>query len=103
MSDTANAPQMHRGLALVGLAASATAYALLLNTRTGRRWADEHTWSTVVAGVSLTTAWLAVEDRKAASLNFVYFFVSGIPIIIRSLWLQLERYDAAMRRVTERG
>jgi hypothetical protein len=90
-------------LALAGLAASSTAYALLLNTRTGRRFADDQTWSTVVAGVMLTTGWLAVEDRRAAWLNFVYFFVAGIPVIIRSLWLQIERHDAAMRRVTERG
>lgn len=91
-------PKDARGFALAGLLASATAYALWLNTGTGRKWADEQTWATVAAGVALTTAWTAAEDAEGAKRSLLYFCVSGVPIVLRSLWLQLER----MERVFER-
>ena len=96
----ANQPQINRSLTLLGLLGCSTAYAFLLNTKTGRKWADEQTWATVVGGVSLTTAFIALEDRKAAYTTFLYFFVAGIPIVFRSLWLQLERLDKAYQHLT---
>lgn len=93
----ANHPQIDRRLTLAGLFGFSTAYALLLSTKTGKRWADNQTWATVVAGVGLTTGFAALEDRKAAHLMFVYFVVAGIPIIFRSLWLQLEKWDATLK------
>lgn len=92
-----NHPQIDRNLVLAGLFGFSTAYALLLSTRVGKRWADNQTWATVVAGVGLTTGFAALEDRKAAHLMFVYFLVAGIPIIFRSLWLQLEKWDATLK------
>jgi hypothetical protein len=77
------------------------AYAMALNTKQGKRFADRQTWSTVVAGVMLTTGWMALESKRTAWLNFIYFFVAGIPIIVRSLWLQLEEYDRAVYRILE--
>lgn len=91
-----------RGLLLAGLLTSSTAYALLLNTRTGRKWAGQQTWATVVAGVMLVTAWIAAEDRRSGWLSMIYFFVAGIPIIIRSLWLQLEALERAAARLVDR-
>jgi hypothetical protein len=98
MKPAANHPKTNRAFALAGLLASSVAYALALNTRTGKRWADEQTWATVVAGVGLTTAWMAAEDKEHAQRNFVYFAVSGAPIIVRSLWLQLERINRIVDR-----
>ncbi len=96
----ANQPQVNRKASLIGLFAASTAYALLLNTKWGKRWADEQTWVTVVAGTAMTTAFVALEDRKAASMTLLYFAVSGIPIILRSLWLQLERMESALDKLT---
>lgn len=91
-------PKDARGFALAGLLASSAAYALWLNTATGRRWAEEQTWATVAAGVALTTAWAATEDTEGAKRSLLYFCVSGAPIVLRSLWLQLERMDRAFER-----
>lgn len=94
----ANHPHIDRKLTLFGLFGFSTAYAFLLSTKHGKRWADNQTWATVVAGVGLTTGFVALEDRKAANLMLIYFFVAGIPIIFRSLWLQLEKWDATLKQ-----
>lgn len=86
---------------LAGAFAASTTYALLLSTREGRRWADEQTWSTVVAGVGMTLAWLATWRPRAAGWALLFFMVTGIPIVIRSLYIQLAKldriYDRAIR------
>lgn len=94
----ANQTQIDRKLTLFGLFGFSTAYAFLLSTKTGKRWADDQTWATVVGGVGLTTVFVALEDRKAAHLMLTYFFVAGIPIVFRSLWIQLEKWDAAIQK-----
>lgn len=94
----ANLPQIDRKLTLFGLFGFSTAYAFLLSTKTGRKWADNQTWATVVGGVSLVMAFVALEDRKTAQTNFIYFLVAGVPIIFRSLWIQLEQWDATVKR-----
>jgi hypothetical protein len=93
----ANQPQIDRKLTLFGLFGFSTAYCFLLSTKRGKRWADEQTWATVFGGVALTTAFMAIEDRKAAYMALVYFFVSGIPIVFRSLWIQLEKWDDTLK------
>jgi hypothetical protein len=91
-----NQPQIDRKLTLFGLFGFSTAYAFLLSTKTGKRWADEQTWATVVGGVGLTTAFIALEDRKTAYTAFIYFFVAAIPIVYRSLSIQLEKWDSTL-------
>lgn len=98
---TANHPQIDRKLILFGLFGFSTAYAFLLSTKQGKRWADDQTWATVVGGVGLTTGFMALEDKKAANTAFLYFFVAGIPIIFRSLWLQLEKWDKTLKSFIE--
>ena len=93
-----NRPTIDRKLTLFGLFGFSTAYAFLLSTRRGKLWADEQTWATVVGGVGLTTAFIAAEDRKAAYLTFLYFFVAGIPIVFRSLWIQLDKWESTIKR-----
>lgn len=91
-----NQTQINRKLTLLGLFGFSTAYTLLLSTKTGKQWADNQTWATVAGGVALTTGFMALEDRKAAQLAFIYFIVAGVPLVFRSLWLQLERWDKAI-------
>lgn len=93
-----NRPQIDRKLTLFGLFGFSIAYAFLLSTKRGKRWADDQTWATVVGGVGLTTAFIAIEDRKAAYMTFLYFFVAGVPIVFRSLWIQLEKWDEKLNR-----
>jgi hypothetical protein len=91
-------PQISRTSALAGVFATSTVYALALSTPTGRRWAQEQTWATVAAGVTLVAAWMAAEKRHAGTHTMVYFTVAGVPMIARSLWLQLDRLDAIIER-----
>ena len=78
-------------LQLVGAFLSSTVYAFWLNTRTGRRWAVEHTWATVVIGSALTLGWLATWQPLSAAWALLFFVATGIPIIVQSLARQLER------------
>lgn len=98
MKSAIRRPQITQTLTLGGLLVSACLYALALCTKPGKRWATEQTWATVVAGVALVAGWLALEDRAAAKRAMVYFSVAGVPIITRSLWLQLQRIDAVIDR-----
>ncbi|MCC6457300.1 MAG: hypothetical protein IT328_20265 [Caldilineaceae bacterium] len=63
----------------------ATGYAMLLKTRQGRRINSQYPELVVVLGVVLTLVWLAFEDPKAAGKAFLYFFISTIPAVARSL------------------
>ena len=90
-------------MAKAGLLLSSALYAVALTTPTGRRWAARQTWSTVVAGVALTTGWMATESRHAAGLGALYFAVAGVPIIFRSLWLQLREDAELLAAIQERG
>lgn len=83
---------------LLGALATSTVYALALNTPVGRKWADEQTWATVVAGTALTLGWLATWRPKAAGWALLFFAVTGIPIVIRSLYLQLQKIESALNR-----
>lgn len=97
---TTHAPQMHH-LTLAGLFVSSVLYALALNTQFGRRWAEKQTWTTVVAGVALTTGWLAAEDPQAAKRMLLYFAVSGLPMIVRSLVLDFSEFEQMLEALTE--
>lgn len=102
--NTADAPNTHRTLALAGLFVSSVLYALALNTRCGRRWAEKQTWTTVVAGVVLTTGWMAAEDPAAVRRNLLYFAVSGLPMVVRSLVLDFVDFEHLLDALTrEKG
>lgn len=85
-------------LHLAGAFLSSAVYALLLNTRLGRRWADEQTWATVVAGSALTLGWLATWQPLSAAWALLFFVATGIPIIVQSLARQLERISRVYDR-----
>lgn len=93
-SSPPNAPQMHPLGAMAGLLLTSTAFAFVLSTQTGRKWDRQHTWFMTTIGVMFTLAWLAMEDRRAASRAFFYFVVSGMPIIGRALILNDEEMDS---------
>lgn len=81
------------GVALAGAFITATAYALILSTQPGRRWATALTWTTVVLGVALTLFWLWTYDQQAAQEALTFFAVTGTPIIIRSLVLEFQERE----------
>lgn len=97
---TESAHQTHRNRTplIAGAFMSSTLYAMLLCTKEGRRWDRDHTWFVVTLGVFLTLAWLALDNRAAAQRAFTYFIATGMPIIARSLLLQSQATDAAMKR-----
>lgn len=88
---------------LVGLFVVSVFYALALT------WAERqagfvtaYTWLTVVIGVGYTLLGLAILSLKAAILAVIVFAASSIPIIARSIILDLkerrERLDRLERR-----
>lgn len=72
-------------LPLLLLATLTTVYALLLATPLGRAWTQHLTWTTVVAGVALVLAALALYDWCAAALALLFFAVGGTPIVVGEL------------------
>jgi uncharacterized membrane protein YjjP (DUF1212 family) len=61
-------------------------YAIGLNTKVGRRFADDYTWASVVLGASLILAalWFII-PRGYWQKAVLAFVVAGIPMIARSL------------------
>ena len=73
-------------LVYIVLALLAIAYALILNTPGGKRFADQYTWASVVVGTSLVLAalWFIIPADNWMKV-FLAFVVAGTPMIIRSL------------------
>ncbi|MCB0073548.1 MAG: hypothetical protein KDE20_18895 [Caldilineaceae bacterium] len=80
--------------AIVAILLSSIGYAIWLsvngNSRFGgKRWADDHTWVTVVIGVSMVLFWGGLVDGwTSAELWFWRFAAGGIPMVVRSLLLE---------------
>ena len=70
-----------------------------------RRWGfvSDYTWLTVVVGVGFTLVALAVIAWPAALLALVAFATSSVPVIIRSIILDVQRRLALRRTFTQRG
>ncbi|MBT3188909.1 MAG: hypothetical protein HN736_03365 [Anaerolineae bacterium] len=62
-------------------------YAFFLNTKSGKKIADEHTWVAVVAGVALVLRSVSfiIPDEYWQKV-VIAFIVAGIPMVARSLW-----------------
>jgi hypothetical protein len=78
------------GKTYIALSAAAAVYAAWLNTEKGRRFADDHTWASVVLGTGLVLAALKQMIpppywRKV----LLAFIVAGTPLVGRSLFRQL--------------
>lgn len=88
---------------LVGFAIFITcsAYAIWLSINNGTkwgglRWAEEQTWSTVVIGVLIVIAWGSmVDDHTETEKWLLRFTLAGLPMIFRSLTLQLAKIQKA--------
>lgn len=94
MSPMADLPQMYLSIPLavalaLGAAITSTAYALWLNTPTGRRWERDETWVVVAIGVTLTLAWYAPLDWRAAAWVLLFFVVTGVPQAIRAMSIRM--------------
>ena len=76
-----------------------TLYALILATRTGQRFADRHTWATVVLGVAIVLGFVWIQDSEAAQLSATMFIVASVPIISRSLILDFLRSEREIERL----
>jgi len=70
-----------------------------------RRWGfvGDYTWLTVVAGVGFTLAGLAVLAWPAALLALLTFAASSIPVIVRSIILDVRRRLALRDTFLRRG
>lgn len=79
-------------LALLGLSATSTAYAVLLNTEQGRKFADEYAWASVVTGTGLVLFFLRLIIPREHWLKVLAAFsAAGIPMVMRSLLNKQER------------
>lgn len=87
-----NAPVLLRLSNMIGMLGVSTGYMMLLKTKQGRRINRQYPELVVVLGVVLTLVWLAFEDPRAAGKAFLYFFVSTIPSVARSL-MELNQDD----------
>jgi len=98
-------PQIDLSLALLGCFGTCAAYAVLLSTKRGRVFTVDHTWVTVVAGVLVVLAWLALIDYSAAVLALAFFVAGGAPMIARAWWLEVEYRNeyTELRRREEHG
>lgn len=61
-------------------------YALMLNTKAGRKFADHYTWASVVIGTAIVLAgiWFLVPSSSWIKVALA-FVAAGIPMIGRSL------------------
>ena len=89
---------------LIGLFVTSIIYAVLLQW-SERRWGfvSAYTWLTVVIGVGYTLIGLAVLCWQAAVLGLVVFASSCIPIITRSVILDLQERNERMDYHERRG
>ncbi|MCP4709975.1 MAG: hypothetical protein GY869_15230 [Planctomycetes bacterium] len=70
----------------IALGITSAAYAEALNTDTGKEFADEYTWASVVAGTGLVLTILRfIIPREYWQKVVLAFVVAGIPMIARSL------------------
>ena len=74
-------------LAQDGCAATCTAYAAALSSQRGRKFTLDHTWATVIAGVSIVLAWLSTQGTHSVLVDFAFFAAGGAPLVARSFWL----------------
>ena len=74
----------------IALSAAATGYSAWLNTEKGRRFADDHTWASVVLGTGLVLAALKqMIPPQYWRKVLLAFVVAGTPLVVRSLFRQL--------------
>jgi hypothetical protein len=90
--------QLSLGESLAGVAVTCIFYALALSTPAGQRWATAKTWTTVVLGDILVLAWVAAYNWHAAIAALPFFVVGGLPIVIRSLWLEYVEQESIHHR-----
>ncbi len=82
-------PRIDLPVALFATFGACAAYAVLLSTRSGRRFTVRHTWVTVVVGTLVVLGGLALVDANAALLALAFFVAGGAPMIVRSWWLEV--------------
>ena len=89
---------------LVGLFLFSCLYAIALEVAE-RRWAfvSDYTWLTVIAGVAFTLIAMALISPWAAALALAAFAVSGLPILVRSIALDVRRRQELRRAFMRRG
>ena len=77
---------------------TSAAYAAWLHGDTGRRWAVQWTWTTVVFGCGYTLLYLWMMDREAARKATWMFIATGTPIIVGSLIKKDQDISGAVNR-----
>lgn len=90
-------------IAGLGLAVSGVRFAMWMNSPTGRKWDEQHTWFVTVMGVTLTLAWYALHDWRGAMKVFGFFVLSGTPIVVRALALETQILEAYIAQEKKAG
>lgn len=80
-------PHVDLPIALGGCAGVCSVYAGLLTTKRGQKFTLDHTWATVVVGVSIVLLFIATQGLHDALLDFAFFAAGGTPLVLRSFWL----------------
>ena len=81
-------------IVLSGILITCSVYAIWLTINGGSpfggmKWAEHHTWATVVAGVSIVILWGSlIDSHDETSKWFWRFAMGGTPLVIRSLLIQ---------------
>lgn len=96
-------PQISLPIALLGCAATCTAYAALLTTKRGQAFTLAHTWVTVVVGVSCVLAWISTQGEHMAVSDFLFFAAGGAPLVARSFWLYYRNQQQLVEYLRNRG
>lgn len=96
-------PEISLPIALAGCFVSCSAYAALLTTKRGQRLTLDHTWLTVVVGVSIVLAWLSTQGTHTVATDFWFFAAGGTPLVLRSGWLWLNHERAVVNHLRERA
>ena len=92
---------LNLALALAFLLSSLYA-AFLAMTDFGLWLRQELTWLTVVIGVALTLACIALIDLRAAGVAALFFGATGLPIVFESLFRMWRMHRAVQRKQTEK-
>jgi hypothetical protein len=96
-------PELSLPAALGGCFATCSAYAWLLTTKRGKRIALDHTWLTVVIGVSLVLAWVGTQQLHSVLTDFAFFAAGGTPLVLRSLYLWATAQSEYVDYLRDRG
>ncbi len=96
-------PHLPFYVAAGGCLVTCAGYAALLTTERGQELTRLYTWIAVVVGVAIVLAWMATVSMDAALMALLFFVAGGLPMILRSAWLQHRQQHELIEYLRKRG